>query len=255
MKHIYTFETFNGNETKVDEGLIKTEPLQSTIRYIDNDLLNLRIKYKVVNVDYDKNVFDLEIDDFNYNDMIKMKLRVIESTIVNICGYFPSTVKIYYTSGHENKKQWDDNMWDNLVKYSEKYFKITITFDSKFDEVYTAINKFMYHITNDVYLQKILKNGLVPKSKKKLSTHPDRIYLCETIEDCKYLMNKMYIVDSYGNFNNNKTNKDEKYSILKIDVEGLDIKIRKDPNYSKGCYITRNIAPDRIVIIESGLTV
>jgi hypothetical protein len=42
---------------------------------------------------------------------------------------------------------------------------------------------------------------------------------------------------------------------LKIDVEGLDIKIRKDPNYSKGCYITRNIAPDRIVIIESGLTV
>jgi hypothetical protein len=57
MKHIYIFETFNGNETKVDEGLIKTEPFKQAIYHIELGLMSMRLKFNISDKDFDNNKF------------------------------------------------------------------------------------------------------------------------------------------------------------------------------------------------------
>ena len=250
--YIHTFKSFNEIEKNVNEGLIKTYPIKSAINFIENALIDYRMKFKINNVDTISNVFDLEIYDYCYNDLLNLKMCAIESSLVNVCGYYPSRVKIEYCSGMEDTKKWNDSMWDDLVNYSKYYKNISIHFESKFDEEVITTNKYMYHITNEIYVKKILKNGLAPKSKNKLSSHPDRIYICKSIEDVKKLISKMRASDTYNNLGLN-TKKGDKYSVLQIDIENIDIKIRKDPNYEDGYYITRNIEPDRIEILESGL--
>lgn len=44
------------------------------------------------------------------------------------------------------------------------------------DQVFPK-GKYAYHITPDIFLDKIKEYGLVPKSESKLSYHPERIYL------------------------------------------------------------------------------
>jgi hypothetical protein len=250
MKFIHAFNTYSLFYNKIDEGLIKTHPLKDTIGMIERYLINYRMKYNIENVDYEKNVFEFKIEDFNYNDLIYDKLCGIESVIVNMCGHFPSLVKINYVSGMKNSKKWHDNMWEELVKYSEYYSSITIKFESKFDDFEDCVDiDYLYHITNNSYVDKILKSGLVPKSKNKLSTHPDRIYLCKTIQDCENLKIHMYNSDKFNNFGmdyKKENNKSLEYTILKIDIKDLKIKIFKDPNYKQGYYIINNIEPSRI---------
>lgn len=143
----------------------------------------------------------------------------------------------------------------NFLSENQQYFKkIKIRYESKFDDIIITPD-FMYHITNTTYIDKILKIGLVPKSKNKLSNHPDRIYLCEKIENCEKLKNLMFMNDDYYMTGINykpKNNKLKSYTILKVDMRGLDnIKVFKDPNYEdKGFYITKNIPKERLSIIK-----
>lgn len=256
MNYIPTFENFNDLVFKFNEGLIKTEPLHKTVDIINRELRLARLKYRITDIDISNNTFKFVIDDYNYNDVIIIKLGCIDSIITNQCGYFPSSVSIEYVSHfyrNDETLKWCDDMYMNLAKKVDDISRITIKFESKFDECLTQIPSEMYHITNDSYVDKILRNGLVPKSKNKLSSHPDRIYLCTSIDDCKSLEGRMYMQDSFNmmglNLNKNN-NKKLKYTILKIDMSDFSGKIYKDPNYKDtGFYITTNIKPDKISIV------
>lgn len=87
----------------------------------------------------------------------------------------------------------------------------------------------------------------MPKSKSKISSHGDRIYVCKDIDDCKDLIPKM----SFWFYNKN-TNIDTKWVIYEIDTTGLDLSLYEDPNYpGKGFYLLGNVPSENIKVIDS----
>ena len=111
----------------------------------------------------------------------------------------------------------------------------------------------LYHLSVQEYKDKILKNGIFPKSKSKLSSHVDRVYLYKTIDDCKILIPQMKLhyseemnVNHYE-LGNKKWRKNTKWIIYKIIG---DYKLYKDPRYDGGYYTMDNIDPNNISIIE-----
>jgi hypothetical protein len=109
----------------------------------------------------------------------------------------------------------------------------------------------MYHITIQEYDHKIKKYGLFPKSKSKLSSHTDRIYLCKSIEDCEMLIPQMKLYYSEERdtnlykLNNKKYRKNTKWILYEIDNTS-NLKLYKDPRYINGYYTLDNINPQDI---------
>ena len=124
-----------------------------------------------------------------------------------------------------------------------------------FDKIdFNRPNK-LYHLSIKEYQSKILKSGLSPKEKSKLTNHPDRIYLCANIDDCKSLINKMRIhhemerdYNMYS-LSKRKWKMDISPVIFEIDNSNDFIKnLYRDPNYSNGYFTIDNISPDKINI-------
>ena len=86
-----------------------------------------------------------------------------------------------------------------------------------------------------------------PKSKSKLSSHTDRIYLCKSIEDCEILIPQMKLYYSEERdtnlykLNNKKYRKDTKWIIYEISNTS-NLKLYNDPRY----YTLENINPQDI---------
>jgi hypothetical protein len=249
MKYIHLFKTFNEFVSDVNEGLIKTSDLSYVVDNLKFWMRDLKFAFKIENIKYDKKSFSFKIENFNYIFNIRDILEILENFTVNINGYFPSSVDVKFFHGEKNIK-WYDDMWDFLVKSSNDILEISINFESKFDDVYVPETNIVYHITNNSYIDKIGKNGLVPKSKNKISTHPDRIYFSYSIKSVEHLFKKMRFILWEEKFNNSKNLKSEKFSILEINIKDLKIIFRKDPNYIDGFYTTTNISPNRIKVIK-----
>lgn len=98
---------------------------------------------------------------------------------------------------------------------------------------------FVYHVTSGKKLEKILKQGLVCKSKSKKSYHPERIYLGTEINTLKYLYRDIDFDVSDP-------------VVLKIDLRGIKEKMKfyEDPHFETGIYTTDNIPPNRIISYE-----
>jgi hypothetical protein len=110
-----------------------------------------------------------------------------------------------------------------------------IRFEAKFDMEYVPKGIYLYHVTEEKYLPKILKNGLIPKSHGKLSGHPDRIYLSITIDSAIDIMEQF----KNGSFLENPI-------LLRIDISGLYNKYMTDTQFNGGIYTTQNIPPIHI---------
>src|SRR5690606_37377914 len=82
--------------------------------------------------------------------------------------------------------------FDEIINNQNVISKVEITFESKFDDKVDIPEK-LYHLSIMEYCDKIEKQGLVVKSKSKLSAHLDRIYLCKNIEDCEALIPRMLL--------------------------------------------------------------
>lgn len=116
-------------------------------------------------------------------------------------------------------------------KYNQFYFLLyapKYDFFDYTDYVYNDLNGIVYHITKKAYVDKIIKYGLVPKSKNKGCIHPDRIYvLCEQPLS-KY---KFFAKDLYKNDG-------DIYCLLKINLKQhilyihnkTQLKFLNDPN-------------------------
>jgi len=131
-------------------------------------------------------------------------------------------------------------------KWDKTYFKegeIKLRFEAKFDEeIIEKIPKILYHITPTQNVDKILKIGLVPKSRSKASYHPDRVYLSKGLEDIENLGEMFYQKTGIKN-----------WTILKINtdlVPGDYLRLYTDPNYTSGFYTLNNIPPQAIEKIK-----
>ena len=101
-----------------------------------------------------------------------------------------------------------------------------------------------------VYEKNILKNGLYPKNKNKKSIHLDRIYVCDNPDDCIKLIPQMKIEYQITKNKNPKNTINPLWIIYEIDSSNLNIKLYKDPKYKHGFYITDNISPTLIRVID-----
>ena len=158
---------------------------------------------------------------------------------------------------------YDKNEYENIKKlmstygwYEQGIYKVGavkwIYFLPKFgleatSDVYSGDMK-IYHITNDYYIDKILKNGLQPRSKRKIEKEqPDRIYFF--VKDpirytgfIKHLHSKM-INHAHKNIN--------KLYVLEIDLSKCEDKLFYYDNLAQNCvYTHENIPPQCISIIH-----
>lgn len=98
----------------------------------------------------------------------------------------------------------------------------------------------LFHVTDEKYLDKIKKHGLVPKHKDKLSHHPDRIY---------FLIDKSNVEQLVNNHNFNI----DTPVLLTINVSTYKNNnvFYTDPNMPSGIYTTNNIPPNLIIKTEN----
>jgi hypothetical protein len=201
------------------EGLIKTTNIGKTLNILEKKYSSKFIFSKSKNSFYIK-TFSTDINALN-NGIIKDADNL---------GWFPSYIETEEYTG----------------KWNEKYFKegeIKLRFEAKFDEeIVENIPDTLYHITPTQNADKILKIGLVPKSRSKASYHPDRVYLSNDLDDIENLGEMFY----------QKTGIND-WTILKIKtdmVPGDYLRLYYDPNYKQGYYTLNNIPSQAIEKIK-----
>ena len=227
----------------IKEGLIKTQPADVVLRkviFLPNNLIY------VINYTKSDNLIHFEILFFNKLSEISKTFDAIESYFINMMGWFPSMMKIISLSGMENDIQYNK---DYLIKNMSFISKVNIIFESKFD-IESNIPDKLYHLSIKEFENSILKNGLSPKSKSKISYHDSRIYVCKSILNCKSLIPNMEMIYNQQKWSNPKSKINDDWVIYEIDTSGLDIDLYYDPNYIGGYYLLKNIPSNNIKIVE-----
>lgn len=238
-KFIETWSDFILNET------LKTHDIDLTLYNVDHELSLLRLNFNIQkNIN---NTLLLTLNDFNYINSIGDYLDIINRLFIDRHGWFPTKMEITNFSGMVNTFAYDENI---LKSEDGKYYtNVKITYESKYDSVNDLPNK-LYHLSIQEYEKSISINGIIPKSKSKLSVHLDRIYVCSDIKSCYNLINRMKFHYKNRKVNNKKYNINDKWIIYEIDTNGLDIKLFKDPNYINGYYLVDNIPASLIKVVD-----
>lgn len=205
------------------EGLIKTVPLGQSVNI-------LKKKYPEWKFDYDENnnffiITIYNLQQYPFDDV---------KTMLNNLGWFISIMNIEIDKEKITYK-YDEKILKNAFD-NPNTKSIKLKCEAKFDFKVNKIPDTLYHLAPLSNWEKIKKIGLVPKSRSKVSEHPERVYLTDTPKDAEQLGNKFYQLT--GN---------DKWVLLKIDthkVPGGYLKLYQDPNYKgKGYYTLNNIIP------------
>lgn len=211
------------------EGLIISANYDKAISIINNLIKKLNIN---ANCDMYKGN-DRIILTINEDDIYKKKEFYTELLkILNITGYYISN---YKKNGKLLKTvDYPTFIKNKLIVYLNKKYDV-IKYDKENGE---NIPEFLYHVTEEDFLKKIEKSGLIPKTKNFIQDHPERIYLFKNLSDCY-------------DFIDNKNCKDP--VILKIDVKVLYyLKLYEDPKYKgiEAYYTYDNIQPFALEVQE-----
>jgi hypothetical protein len=222
----------------IKEGLIKTYNIEKYSGTLDIEFNAIGIKFEL---DI-KSKFKFDLRILNPNKLNQNQLDMI-ITICNNLGYYPSFIYITNEKGKINSFIYDKNFLSN------KYFYLKLTFEAKYEDgLYKndlKIPEQAYHLTKQKYKEKILYNGLYPKSYNRKTKHPDRIYLFYDLNDYIDLLNGLKINDSFKLENN-------EYILLEVKLNDKMI-IHTDPNYDKGFFTYDNITPKCIKVIKENL--
>lgn len=199
-------------DLNLEEGLIKTTPIGKAMSILQKKF-DFGFEYLK-----DHNSFRVTFHNISEN-----KLQEFIKYTDNL-GWFPS-----YMMTDNYKGKW------NIKAYSPILTKVA--FEAKFDEeVVDKIPETLYHITPSTNADKILKNGLSPKSRSKVAYHPERVYLGISKDSVERLSKRM-----------SQLTGDKKWTILKINTDmipGGYFRLYKDNNYiDKGFYTQNNIPP------------
>jgi hypothetical protein len=196
------------------EGLIHTQPVDKTV-----DILKRRFQELTIEVESDGEIY--------IENQPPQKLEKYLPLITNL-GYFISKLTI---NGQEWIKEYDINIKP-----------IAFIIEAKYDyEV--EIPEILYHASPIKFKDKILKWGLTPKSGNKLSNHPERVYLTDSLEKAI----------SFGEHLKEEDNEWYKVGFCIYSIEGRGLsKLYSDVNFRQGGYYTlNNIKPENIKLIET----
>lgn len=236
-KYIKTFSNINTDDEDgfmIGEGLIKTYPINNTINYIvrkyglgRNQVQVNQINNGIMATDIICIILPNGIDNNTLGD-IKHDLKT--------CGYF-------------------NNQQQKLIN-GTNYF--VLTFEPKFSQdIGDAVRQnyhYLYHSSPSIYLDKVLKIGLIPKSKNTLFFYPDRTFFMVGDKLNSGQIKTLKNIQSERNVHVNNENPKEtkEYVLLTIDVSRLpkDIKFYCDPLADGAIFTYDNIPPNAIVNFE-----
>ena len=162
---------FNEYLEKINEGLIKSYDIDFVIDKASQNLSLLNVNFDLKKLP--NNSIKLTLFSFNkiYIDKV---FNFLNSIFTNLLGWFPSYMFMKNLSGMKNNMNYDERYLKKNFKYLDE---VSIIYESKFDEEVNIPDK-LYHLSIQEYQYKILSIGICPKSKNKLSSHGDRIYVC-----------------------------------------------------------------------------
>lgn len=244
------------------EGLIRSYPRQDLKSYI---LSTLRLPIQPDKVEPNNIIVQMYAQHMNKFDQL---IKLIQQYGWYISGIELEAIVngralLYEFKGtSEDIKEYIDIITNNGGKSM-------ITIEPKYnDEVKTP--KLLYHATlNSIWLNKISKIGLTPKSQSILATHPDRVYYMNTVLGAKQfgvvLAHKKLQTAKSKIYNSTKFNPVDFYKrwvVLEIDTtkipnaRGLSyFRIHIDSNapndkYNKAVYSVNSVPPDAITMVK-----
>lgn len=211
------------------EGLLKTHPPQTSKRIIEKKFGS------DLNVVWDTGTDRLILDVTNFTEFEKL------FPLVNNLGYFISAIDLYEKNGKDSYEKFFKGTLERVLKNKEKYQKIELILEAKFDKEQVKIPSTLFHVTNAEKIKKILNQGLVQKTNSKKTYHPERIYVTSSTNFAEDFVNRL-----------KSENKENKYGLIAIKTEFLpSIKLYSDPNYEqRGYYVLENIPPIAISVIK-----
>lgn len=133
-------------------------------------------------------------------------------------GWFPENIAHF---GPYNK--------DNLVKAFKESSTTTVYYGAKYDTEEKILTP-LYHLVPDVLYKHVLLKGLTPKTKSKISSHPERIYLLNPTDQENYYDVALTLWNSIPPSTTKNAIQD--YYLLKIDTSKLPKhKFYTDPKF------------------------
>jgi hypothetical protein len=221
-------------EASLYEGLNKTHDLKTI-----NKILIKKYGKENLIIDYKNNNFSLlykfSSDPVDADEQLDKLLQY-----TNNLGWFPSNVT-YGTNFSKNVK-WGKSIIKELFTKSIQTLKFS--FEPKYDiKADATLKKYYYHMTPTLYVDKILKNGLIPKSRSKKTYHPDRIYLSD---------NPQSLLDIIPEFALTTDILD--WSIIEVYTGFIDmyLQLYKDQNFKeRGFYTLNTITPECLSLYNS----
>lgn len=228
----YLREIYKDEYTLV-EGLIRTYSISVTIPIIQR-----QFPFFKIGVDKSRQKFWIEwaIEDHNKIDLIKLV------QLINTYGWFFAIMYIDMVFEKPIDKSFDLKEFTQIFK-NQSYTKIKLIISAKYAvEVDSQrIPKILYHVTPTVNVDKILKIGLVPKSRSKLAFHPERVHLAKDLIGTQIIQHKQTEITGIT-----------KWSTLRINtnyIQGPFI-LFYDPDMEGGYYTLNNIPPYAIEVNE-----
>lgn len=246
-KHVYNNALVIFEETGkiLNEGLIMSygaDYICSTLR--QRFLLTDKLEEYLTNSHYEGYIgTDSSILRFGKRDK---EVSVIELIIPNNENYIERLTKFITACGWYKA--------DETVSKQCRNGDVLIVFEKKYQEPLknngVSVPYKLYHITQECYVEKILKNGLIQKSGKKLSEHPERIYFfTKKFDDSTLSMiARQFFIhknsNDYVDYNN--------MVLLTVDItkEKNSLKFYSDPNAEECVYTYDNIPPELIEKVE-----
>ena len=217
----------------LNKGLIRTYDIETCEKHLKKKFKNIKTinpytnnpYYNAINCINKKDYFYIEL----YSDFENYKQ--IETYVYNLCGWWTSFIILNIKdkrfplkpakivdfknySNHQPRKIGTNLYLDEYLENikNHEYFYID-TIELMIEQKFTSIQNLNYgtelfHVSNLRYLNKIIKNGLIPKNN---TNHPDRIYLTTDFDFAKntsdeingiiYRLNfKKYSKEIFNNF-------------------------------------------------------
>lgn len=227
----------NFNYKLIKEGLIRSVDYDIAVEKLKKLVFKYKLKGQVkLYFPYEDRI---EINIYGVSFIDKKSFYNEFKSLLNLLGYYVSSYVNEYL---------DTIKKDIPFSVFNDYDEITIWLNKKFDfEKGVPIE--LFHLTQKKHINKINKQGLIPKSKNVIEKHPDRIYLFLDEEDAK---NFTVLKDLYSYSDVRMTIDD--FILLKIDTRLLkNLKLYEDPKFDKNIiafYTYDNISPNAISVIE-----
>ena len=214
-------ETFE-REALIYEGLIQSHPLENCLT-----ILARHEKKYIVKQNSDTNSFFLtHTFDDNFDKAIKELSELI--TLTNNLGWYPCNLT--YDPNFKDAIKWDKKQNNIKDLFLQGHRTIKFLFEPKFDTRAITFEKYLYHLAPTIYVKKILKNGLVPRSRSKKAYHPERVYLARSYQDVLRLIPSFKASTKINN-----------WTILLVNTSlSDDLQLYQDQNFKNMGYWTLN---------------